>query len=61
MKASELIKELQDAITQFGDMDILVRSPEDGWDASNLTVWADPPSDWEKEEGINGTIDINVW
>lgn len=61
MKASELIKELQDAITQFGDMDILVRSPEDGWDASNVTVWADPQSDWEKEQGINGTIDINVW
>lgn len=61
MKASELIKELQDAITQFGDMDILVRSPEDGWDTSNVTVWADPPSDWEKEEGIHGTIDINVW
>ena len=60
MKASELIKELQDAITQFGDMDILVRSPEDGWDASNVTVWADPPTAWEKEQGISGTIDINV-
>lgn len=61
MKASELIKELQDAITQFGDMDILVRSPEDGWDASNVTVWADPPTTSEKEQGISGTIDINVW
>jgi len=60
MKASELVKELQDAITQFGDMDILVRFPEDGWDASKITVWADPPDDWEKEQGINGTIDINV-
>ena len=61
MKASELIKELQDAITQFGDMDILVRSPEDGWDASNVTVVADPPSEAEKSEGIEGTIDITAF
>lgn len=61
MKASELIKELQDAITQFGDMDILVRSPEDGWDVSNITVWPDPPTALGKEQGINGIIEINVW
>lgn len=61
MKASELIKKLQDAITQFGDMDILVLFPGDGWGAKNVAVWADPPSDLEKEQGINGTIEINVW
>lgn len=61
MKASELILELKKAVEEFGDMDILVRSPEDGWDASGITVFADPPSDLEKEEGIEGTIDITVW
>ena len=61
MKASELIVELQNAIDEYGDMDILVRSPEDGWDASGISVWADPPSQLEKDEGIEGTIDINVW
>ena len=61
MKASELIVELQNAIDEYGDMDILVRSPEDGWDASGISVWDDPPSQLEKDEGIEGTIDINVW
>ena len=61
MKASELIAELQNAIDEYGDMDILVRSPEDGWDSLGISVWADPPSELEKQRGIEGTIDINVW
>ena len=60
MKCSELIKELTDTMQQYGDLDILIRSPEDGWDASDITVWADPPSYAEIEAGIVGTIDINV-
>lgn len=60
MKASELIVELQKAVAEHGDLDILVRSPEDGYDWSDITVWPDPPSPMEREEGIKGTIDINV-
>lgn len=60
MKASELIAELQAAVEKYGDLDILVRSPEDGCDWSDITVWTDPPSPMEKEDGIAGTIDINV-
>ncbi len=61
MKASELIRELQKAVEEVGDLDILVRTPDDGWDASGISVCPDPPSEWEKEEGVRGTIDINVW
>ena len=60
MKASELIAELQDAVAKHGDLDILVRSPEDGYDWSDITVWPDPTSPMEAEDGIKGTIDINV-
>lgn len=60
MKASELIKELQAAVEECGDLDILVRSPADGWDASLITVWPDPPSKWEKQAGVEGTIDITA-
>ena len=60
MKASDLINELIKAIKVHGDLDILIRSPEDGWDCSDITVWADPASEAEKEVGIKGTIDINA-
>lgn len=60
MKASELIAELRAAVEKHGDLDILIRSPEDGYDWSDITVWPDPPSEMERERGIHGTIDINV-
>lgn len=60
MKASELIKELQAAIDTVGDLDILVRTPDDGWDCSDITVCPDPPSPMEIEQGVEGTIDINA-
>lgn len=60
MKASELIAELQRAVDQHGDLDILVRSVEDGEDWSDITVWPDPASPEEQEQGVAGTIDINL-
>lgn len=60
MKASELIRELKSVLDRYGDMDILIRSPEDCWDVSDITVLPDPPSPAEAEVGIKGTIDINV-
>ena len=61
MKASELIKSLVDTVAQHGDLDILVRDCEDGCDWNGLTVCPDPPSPMEAEQGIIGTIDINVF
>lgn len=61
MKASELIKELQNAITQFGDMDILIRDCSNGYDYDAAVVSADPPSDAEMYDGITGTIDLNIF
>lgn len=61
MKASELILELQKAVNEHGDMDILVRDCSDGFDWSGLCVAPDPPTPGEKEEGVKGTIDINVF
>lgn len=61
MKASELIDELQKAVAQHGDLDILVRDVEGGCDWSCLTVWPDPPTPMEQAEGTHGTIDINIF
>lgn len=56
MLASELIKELTEAVEKHGDMPILV------WDEGNAfdDVWVvvDPADEWEREEGIEGSIDI---
>lgn len=60
MKASELIAELQHAVAEHGDLDILVRSVGDGEDWSDITVWPDPAGPMESDEGIAGTIDINL-
>lgn len=61
MKASELIAELQHAVAEHGDLDILVRDVEDGCDWSSLTVWPDPPTPMEQADGVRGTIDINIF
>lgn len=61
MKASELIAELQKAVSEHGDMDILVRDCAIGFDWSGISVCPDPPSPMEVDEGIAGTIDINVY
>ncbi|RKI66949.1 hypothetical protein D7V91_11415 [bacterium 1xD42-67] len=61
MKASELIAELQKAVAEYGDLEILVRECPDGCDWNRLCVVPDPPSAMEVAEGISGTIDINVF
>ena len=61
MKASELISELQKAVAEYGDLDILIRDCSDGYDWSGLCVCPDPPSPMEIAEGIAGTIDINIF
>lgn len=61
MKASELILELQKAVSEHGDLDILFRDVEEGVDWENCIVWPDPASPMEAAEGITGTIDINVF
>lgn len=61
MKASELISELQKAVSSYGDLEILIRDCEDGADYEGCTVHADPASEAERSAGIRGTIDINVW
>ena len=61
MKASELIAELQAVVDTYGDMEIMVRSEEDGWDKFGFSVYADAPSEFEKQRGIKGTFVINVW
>ena len=61
MKASELIAELQTAVNKHGDLEILIRDCADGFDYSGCTVWPDPASEMEKLDGVEGTIDINVW
>lgn len=60
MKASQLIAALAECVSKHGDMDILVRSPEDPCEWTDITVWADPPSEMEREDGISGTIDITL-
>lgn len=61
MKASELISKLQKAVTEYGDLEILVRDPVDGCDWTGLTVCPDPASSMEKAEGIPGTIDLHIF
>lgn len=59
-KASELIKQLQDAVAKHGDLNVIVRCPADGWDSCDITVWPDPASPAEGYLKYKGTIDINV-
>ncbi len=61
MKASELIAELQNAVKEHGDLDILVRDVEGGYDWSGLTICPDPPTPMEADDGVAGTIDINLF
>lgn len=61
MKASELIAELQKAVSEHSDLDILFRHVEDGVDWDKCTVWPDPASPMEAVDGVTGTIDINVF
>lgn len=61
MLASELIRAIQKEIDAFGDLPILIRDCANGYDFDGCTVVADPPSKLEREEGIVGTIDINVF
>lgn len=60
MKASELIEKMAAAISEHGDLEVLVRYPEDGscWD--DMEVVPDPPTPMEKDSGESGTIDINA-
>ena len=60
MKASELVIELQKAIDKYGDLNLL-RDCADGFDYEGFTVHGDPATDTERESGIEGTIDLNVW
>jgi hypothetical protein len=56
MLASELIRELTDAVEEHGDMPVQV------WREGAFTdIWvvADPADEWEREEGIEGSIDIH--
>lgn len=61
MLASELVKAIQKEIDAHGDLPILIRDCAEGYDFDGCTVVADPPSKSEQEEGIIGTIDINVF
>ena len=61
MRATELIAELQAAVDKHGDLDILIRDCEEGFDYSQCLVWPDPASPMEAADGVSGTIDINVW
>jgi hypothetical protein len=61
MLASDLIKLIQGEINKYGDLPILHRDCENGFDYDRCTVHSDPASEWEKEEGICGTIDINLF
>lgn len=56
MLASELIKELTEAVDKYGDMPILVF--DEGSAFKDVYVVIDPPSWWERQEGIEGSIDI---
>lgn len=57
MLASELIKELADAIAKHGDMQIMVR--DNGTSFSDVYIDIDPADECEKEQGIEGSIDIH--
>ena len=61
MLASELIKQIQKEIDKHGDLPILIRDCSDGYDYNDCTVVGDPPSVWEQEFGVIGTIDINIF
>lgn len=61
MKASDLITKLACAISEFGDLDVLIRDCSNGYDYDAASVTGDPASDYEVEIGIHGTIDLNIW
>lgn len=61
MKASDLIRKLACAISEFGDLDVLVRDCSNGYDYDSVSVTGDPASEAEDNLGIHGTIDLNVW
>lgn len=56
MLASELIRELTIAVKENGDMPILVW--DDGNAFNDIYLVIDPASESEREEGIEGSIDI---
>ena len=60
MKASVLISELTAAVKTAGDLEILVRYPEDGSAWEDFSVVPDPPTPMECDRGEKGTIDINI-
>lgn len=60
-KACELIAQLQKAVDEHGNLDVRVRDCSDGYDWSGLCVNPDPASPMEAEDGVAGTIDINVF
>ena len=56
MRASELIKILTEAVVEHGDLPIQV------WREGafhDVLVVVDPADEWEREEGIEGSIDIH--
>lgn len=61
MKASELIEALQDAVHEYGDMDILVRDIDSGYSWTMMDVCPDPPTPMEQSDGEKGSIDINIF
>lgn len=61
MKASELVSELVQMISKYGDLDILLRDCDNGYDYSGVSVHADPASEEEERLGVFGTIDLNMW
>lgn len=61
MLASELVRAIQKEIDAHGDLPILIRDCANGYDYEGCTVVADPPTELEREEGIVGTMDINVF
>ena len=60
MRASELIAELQRAVEQYGDLRVIVRDCPNGYSYTEIIVSPDPASEWERDEGVEGTIDLCV-
>ena len=60
MRANELIAELQRAVEQYGDLPVNVRDCQNGYTYTEISVSPDPASEWERDEGEEGTIDLCV-
>lgn len=61
MRARQLIRELEKAVEQFGNLRVEVRDSGNGCSYEGISVLPDPASILEEERGEEGKISLSVY